>query len=184
MTSRRPLLILRSEGQRSRSPWPCELKNGFRSITEERLGPGTPYLVCRLVMPSGRSLLILSSVGLKSRSQWPWAERSQLPLCEKYFPLNNWGILGPRIYMLGIQDGHTSRRPLLNMRSVGQRSRSRSSDDLVLKNGFRSITEEHLGPGTSYLVCRLVMTPIDFEVKGQGHSDLELKNGFRSITEE
>ena len=76
--------------------------------------------------------------------------------------------------MLGIQDGHTSRRPLLNMRSVGQRSRSRSSDDLVLKNGFRSITEEHLGPGTSYLVCRLVMTPIDFEVKGQGHSDLEL----------
>ena len=45
------------------------------------------------------------------------------------------------------------------------RSKSRlGHDDLELKNGFCSIAEEHLGPGTSYLVCRLVMTPIDFEV--------------------
>ena len=101
MTSRRPLLILRSKGQRSRSRWPCELKNGFRSLTEERLGPGTLYLVCRLAMPRGRSLLFLSSVGLKARSQWPWAVRSQWLLCE-----NNWRMLGPRNFILGMQDGH------------------------------------------------------------------------------
>ena len=73
MTSRWPLLILMSEGQRSRSWWPCEVKNAFRSITEESLGRGTPYLVCRLAMPSRRPLLILRSVRLKSRSQWQWA---------------------------------------------------------------------------------------------------------------
>ena len=132
MPSGRSLLILSSEGQRSWSPWPCELKNGFRTITEERLGPVTPCLVCRLVMPSGRSLLILSSVGLKSRSQWPWAERSQwltfswkidfevrrskfkvtVTLWAKkwcmshLFPLNNWRMLGPKNFILGMQDGH------------------------------------------------------------------------------
>ena len=80
MTSGWPLLILMSEGQRSRSWWPCEIKSGFHSITEERF--------------------ILRSVLLKSRSQWPWAERSQWQWAEKLF------LLGPRNFILGVQVSH------------------------------------------------------------------------------
>ena len=148
--------------RRSRSWWPCEVKNGFRSITEEHLGRRTPYLVWRFAMPSKRPLLVFRSVHLKSTSRWPWAERSQWQWAD--FCLALW--LWPLNLILGVQVGHHQQMTLIDFEVKGQ-----GHGNLQLKNGFRSITKECLCWGTSYLVCRLVLTSrwplyivFDFEV--------------------
>ena len=75
-----------------------QLKNVFYSIIQERLYPGSSYLVCSLVLTCRWSLLIWMSVGQRFRSRWP--------LAEKWFPLNNWRLLGPRNFILGVHVGH------------------------------------------------------------------------------
>ena len=108
----------------------------FCSITEECLGVGTSYLVCRLVMTSSWPLLILMSEG--QRSWWPCEVKSGFrSLTEKRLgrgtpylvcrlvmvsrrPLRSvclksrsqwqWAeklfLLGPRNFILGVQVGH------------------------------------------------------------------------------
>jgi hypothetical protein len=53
---------------------------------------------------------------------------------------------------------------------LGEEVKGQGHIDLVGKNGFRSITKEHLGLGTLIMVLMIVhdqqMTPIVFRVKG------------------
>ena len=89
----------------------------FRSITDERLGVGTSYLVCRLVMTSRWPLLILMSKGQRSRSWWPCEVKNGFrSITEER--------LGQGTPYLVCRLAMPSRRPLLILRLVRLKSRS------------------------------------------------------------
>ena len=121
----------------------------FCSITEERLGVGTSYLVCRLVMTSSWPLLILITEGQWSRSWWPCEVKNGFrSITEERF--------GRGTPYLVCRLAMPSRRPLLISTSkvkvtVTLSWKGHSDNELI--NCFC------LGLGTtSYLVCRLVTT--------------------------
>ena len=164
-TSKWPLLILRSLGQRSRSQWSSHVCHTcFRSITEERLSVGTLYLVCRLVMTSRWPLLILMSEGQRSGSWWPYEVKNGFRSITEE-------CLGRGTPYLVCRLAMPSRRPLLILRSKSrsqwpwvERWQWQWAEKLFLLNNCRMLWPWKLIHGVQVGLHHQHMIPIGFEV--------------------